>query len=77
MDFAVEGRFFPNALWAFTFAQIQADRMKRPVEVHIDRTTKGQNMYYKPYLGVTAVSPTWHATAHPSNFVRRHLVTES
>ena len=76
MQFTVEGRYFPNPLYAFTFAQIQADRMDRPVEVHLDRTNQGQNQYHKPKLGERA-APTYHATAHPSNFVRRHLVKES
>jgi hypothetical protein len=35
MGFYVEGRYFPNSLYAFTFAQIQADRMNRPVEVQL------------------------------------------
>jgi hypothetical protein len=63
-EFFVEGRHFPNSLWAFTFAGIQADRMLRPVEVHIK-----SNGYYK-----VGTDPTWHATAYPSNFVRSHLV---
>ncbi len=58
-EFFVEGRHFPSLLWAFTFAQIQADRMCRPVEIQRD-------LYDRP----------WHSTAHPSNFVRRHLVKE-
>lgn len=73
--FSVEGRYFPNGLYAFTFASIQADRMDRPVEVHVDRTDQGQNQYYRPKQGKRA-NPTWHATAQPSNFVRRHLVKE-
>ena len=60
-DFFVEGRYFPNSLWAFTFAQIQADRMNRPVEV--ESVDIDQFRF-------------WHATAQPSNFVRRHLVRE-
>jgi hypothetical protein len=32
----VEGRHFPNTLYAFTFAGIQADRMDRPVEVRVN-----------------------------------------
>lgn len=54
--FSVEGRYFPDAIQAFTFAQIQADRMKRPVEIRI----QGE----------------WHGTAHPSNYVRSHLVKQ-
>ena len=70
MEFAVEGRYFPNPLYAFTFAQIQADRMERPVEVHIKA---GQPTFV--LRGKRA--HTWHATAHPSNFERSHLVRES
>lgn len=36
MKFFVEGRYFNNTLWAFTFAQIQAARMGRPVEVRVE-----------------------------------------
>mgnify|MGYP003136477971 CR=1 FL=1 len=68
MDFAVEGRYFPNPLYAFTFAQIQADRMDRPVEVHL----RPETPHGRPY----EQRSTWHATAHPSNYVRRHLVKE-
>jgi hypothetical protein len=66
-EFDVEGRYFPNSLYAYAFAEIQADLMDRPVEVHI----KG---FPHPVLKHKS---TWHATAHPSNFVRRHLVTET
>lgn len=51
-----EGRHFDSTLEAFTFAQIQADRMSRPVEVQVG----GQ----------------WHCTAHPPNYVRRHMVKQ-
>lgn len=68
-EFFVEGRYFPNPLWAFTFAQIQADRMERAVEVH---SAEEINI---PRL-LTRESATWHATAHPSNFVRSHLVAQ-
>lgn len=57
--FVVEGRFFPNSLYAFTFAQIQADRMDRAVEVH--------NNYGSLWVS------TWHATAHPEGYRRAHL----
>ena len=63
MEFFVEGRYFPNSLYAFTFAGIQADRMSRPVEVHLNEG----GLFEK----------TWHATAQPSNFVRSHLVAGS
>lgn len=62
-EFSVEGRYFPNSLWAFTFASIQADRMDRPVSVH-----RNFGSLYEP---------TWESTAQPSDFVRRHLVRES
>lgn len=58
--FVVEGRFFPNSLYAFTFALIQADRMQRPVEVHNNHGSLWD--------------PTWHATAHPGNYLRPHMV---
>lgn len=61
----VEGRRFPNSLQAFTFAQIQADRMDRAVQVH----NGDPNFSYMDH--------TWHATAYPSNFVRSHLVREN
>ncbi len=64
-EFFVEGRWFPNSLQAFTFAQIQADRMDRPVHVH----GGGEERY--PIFGK---GRTWHATAHPENFRRAHLV---
>lgn len=35
MKFFVEGRYFPDPLQAFTFAQIQADRMDRSVEIRL------------------------------------------
>ena len=61
----VEGRHFNgNQIYAFTFAQIQADRMGRAVEVHTARPGQLRRR-------------TWHATAHPSHFARSHLVTES
>lgn len=68
MKFQVEGRYFPNPLWAFTFAQIQADRMTRPVEVHLDADHEPRPLSRK--------STTWHATAHPSHYVRSHLVKQ-
>lgn len=58
--FSVEGRYFPNSLQAFTFAWIQADRMERPVEVHLNQV---ESIY----------DGTWHATARPSNYVQSHL----
>lgn len=57
--FVVEGRYFPNSLYAFTFAQIQADRMDRVVEVHNNHGTLWD--------------PTWHATAHPEGSRRVHV----
>lgn len=67
MEFFVEGRYFPNSLWAFTFAGIQADRMDRPVEVHVKAA--------QPHTVLRGHGAhTWHATAQPSHFVRRHLV---
>lgn len=68
-DFFVEGRYFPSSLYAFTFAGIQADRMDRAVEVHVSVLTEPRP------LGRN--SSTWHATAHPSHYVRRHLVMET
>ena len=59
----VEGRKFNDTLSAFTFAQIQADRMQRPVEVH-----------YEAPRGQIA---TWHATAYPTDYRRQHLVVEN
>ena len=69
-EFFVEGRYFPNSLYAFTFAGIQADRMDRPVEVHVttDVRVEPRPLSWK--------SSSWHATAQPSHFVRRHLVME-
>lgn len=63
MEFQVEGRYFPDPLQAFTFAQIQADRMGRPVEVHI--RDKYDNL-----------EASWHATAYPPNHVRAHIVKQ-
>jgi len=60
MDFVVEGRYFPNSLQAFTFADIQADRMERPVEVHLNLS------------GTETHRGTWHATARPDR--RRKLM---
>ena len=68
MEFFVEGRYFPNSLFAFTFAGIQADRMSRPVEVHTKKPWSDAGRKPRPI--------TWHATAQPSNYVRSHLVTE-
>lgn len=59
-EFFVEGRYFPDTLLAFTFAGIQADRMNRPVEVHLN----------EPKFGT---GRPWHCTAQPSNYVRSHL----
>jgi len=73
-EFFVEGRYFPNSLQAFTFAGIQADRMDRAVEVH---TQSELNRHLQIHDPSRLRLSTWHATAHPSNFVRRHLVTES
>lgn len=70
MDFEVEGRYFENSLHAFTFAQIQADRMQRPVQVHL------HDKYDQP-LPVLKHKSSWHATAYPSNYVRSHLVREN
>lgn len=69
MSFIVEGRYFPNSLQAFTFASIQADRMNRPVEVWVGDESRPRPLSYFP--------SGWHATAQPSNFVRRHLVKQS
>lgn len=71
--FFVEGRYFPNSLYAFTFAGIQADRMDRPVEVHLHTPGQPPNIS----TGMKHKRETWHATAQPSDFVRRHLVKES
>lgn len=76
-NFVVEGRYFPNPLWAFTFAGIQADRMDRPVEVHIDLGDYRVLPQDIPSNVVTKKLNTWHATAHPEGYVRRHLVKES
>jgi hypothetical protein len=73
MDFFVEGRYFANTLYAFTFAQIQADRMNRVVEVHSTNALPANSF---SAVGGGHKSASWHATAHPSNFVRRHLVPE-
>ena len=70
MQFAVEGRYFPDPIQGFTFAQIQADRMSRPVEVHTH--TPGQRVWPGGRC-----SHTYHATAYPSHFVRSHKVVES
>ena len=75
--FVVEGRYFINSLLAFTFASIQADRMNRPVEVHVDLGPYRVGLQDIPGNVVTKSLSTWHATAQPSNFVRRHLVKES
>lgn len=71
MNFAVEGRYFPNSLYAFTFAQIQADRMQRPVEVHVDETPPIDR-----YANNQHHLSTWHATAHPDRFRRNFLVPQ-
>lgn len=60
--FFVEGRYFPNSLHAFTFAQIQADRMHRAVEVHTEKPG-----------GIVDV---WHATAYPTGHKRAHIVKQ-
>lgn len=36
MKFFVEGRYFDCPVEAFTFASIQADRMKRSVEIRLE-----------------------------------------
>jgi hypothetical protein len=61
--FEVEGRFFPNSLQAFTFATIQADRMNRPVEVHVYDNT--HRLVREHFPKVLRHKSTWHATAHP------------
>ena len=71
MDFEVEGRYFPNGLFAFTFAQIQADRMGRPVEVHVRDKYDMRRMTIPSQRG-----PTWQATAHPANYKRHHMVKQ-
>lgn len=73
-EFWVEGRTFPDALQAFTFAEIQADRMQRPVHVHA-----GKPQYEAQGRGfeVRGKGLNWHATAHPSYYVRSHLVREN
>lgn len=68
-EFFVEGRYFENALYAFTFAGIQADRMDRAVEVHLAAQINMPAVLNRNSL-------TWHATAHPSHYARRHLVKE-
>ncbi len=55
MNFVVEGRYFDDAIQAFTFAQIQATRMDRPVEVR---------------LNVSQHTRPWHATAYPDGYER-------
>ena len=76
-NFVVEGRYFPDALLAFTFAGIQADRMRRPVEVHIRTGEIDEVMRQRlTECGKARKMTTWHATAQPSHFVRRHLVKE-
>ena len=65
MEFKVEGRYFPNTLYAFTFAQIQADRMDRAVEVHAS----------DPFDRLSSHA-SWHATAHPANYMRQHTVKQ-
>ena len=58
--YVVEGRYFPNSLYAFTFAQIQADRMQRVVEVHNNHGSLWD--------------PTWHANAYPTGYHRDHYL---
>ena len=58
--YVVEGRYFPNSLYAFTFAQIQADRMQRVVEVHNNHGSLWD--------------PTWHASAYPTGYHRDHYL---
>lgn len=67
-EFFVEGRYFPNSLYAFTFAQIQADRMDRPVHVHTAPFEHGE-IYHRN-------GSDWHATAHPENFRRAQVRRE-
>lgn len=64
-EFFVEGRYFPNNLQAFTFAQIQADRMQRVVHVHENRE-KRYPIYHK--------GECWHSTAYPTGFRREHYM---
>ena len=71
-NFTVEGRHFPNSLHAFTFAQIHADRMDRAVEVHIREYLIGS--YWRAGAVPARRDSSWHATAQPSHFKRRHLV---
>jgi hypothetical protein len=66
-EFFVEGRWFPDSLQAFTFAEIQADRMQRPVHVH----------YGEPNYAVSGKGFNWHATAYPSYYIRNHVVREN
>lgn len=66
-EFWVEGRWFPDSLQAFTFAEIQADRMQRPVYVHVG----------KPTYELNGRGSNWHATAYPSYHVRSHVVREN
>jgi hypothetical protein len=74
-EFFVEGRYFPNSLYAFTFAQIQADRMDRPVHVVAgDPEWATHRDQYGRVLTTPGKSTNWHATAHPENFRREHLV---
>lgn len=68
MEFFVEGRWFPNSLYAFTFAQIQADRMQRVVHVHAG----GEESY--PLYGK---GHNWHATAYPEGYRRDHFLRVS
>ena len=67
-SFCVEGRRFPNLLHAFTFAQIQSERMDRPVEVHLEASPKAN------FFGGTRHLPLYHATAYPPSHVRVHRV---
>ena len=63
VKFEVEGRYFPNSLQAFTFAQMQADKMDRPVDVHVyDKQWQIVREHF-PNMGRTK---SWHATAHPA-----------
>jgi hypothetical protein len=75
-SFVVEGRYFDNPLWAFTFAGIQADRMDRPVEVHGDLGEYRVGLQDMPPHLKTRSLNTWHATAHPTGYKRQHLVKE-
>jgi len=63
-EFFVEGRYFPDPIQAFTFAQIQADRMGRSVEIRLEGKTG-------PYHG-TAHPPNFmraHTVKQPPGLI--------